>query len=151
NTSCPRRKNMLGVIFAIIGGFFMSIQSAFNTRVGESVGTIEATLVVHVVGLVAAIGAVMLIGTGSLMKVTELNKLYLIGGAFGVIIVYSVIKSISALGVAQAVMVIVVSQLLFAYIIDLLGLFGMEKVPFSITKIAGLIIIMLGIFVFSRK
>jgi len=142
---------MLGVIFAIIGGFFMSIQSAFNTRVGESVGTIEATLVVHVVGLVAAIGAVMLIGTGSLMKVTELNKLYLIGGAFGVIIVYSVIKSISALGVAQAVMVIVVSQLLFAYIIDLLGLFGMEKVPFSITKIAGLIIIMLGIFVFSRK
>ena len=142
---------MLGVIFAIIGGFFMSIQSAFNTRVGESVGTIEATLVVHVVGLVSAIAAVMLIGTGSLMKVTELNKLYLIGGAFGVIIVYSVIKSISALGVAQAVMVIVVSQLLFAYIIDLLGLFGMEKVPFSITKIAGLIIIMLGIFVFSRK
>ncbi|MCD5415276.1 MAG: DMT family transporter [Clostridiales bacterium] len=142
---------MLGILFAIIGGFFMSIQSAFNTRVGESVGTIEATVVVHFVGLIAAIGAMMLIGTGSLMKATEVNKLYLIGGAFGVIIVYSVIKSISALGVAQAIMVIVVSQLLLAYIIDLLGLFGMEKVPFSITKIAGLLIILLGIFVFSRK
>jgi len=66
---------MLGVLFAIIGGIFMSIQSAFNTRVGESVGTIEASVVVHVVGLVAAIAAMMLIRTGSLMKVTEVNKL----------------------------------------------------------------------------
>jgi len=142
---------MLGVLFAIIGGFFMSIQSSFNTRVGESVGTIEATVVVHVVGLLAAIAAKMVIGTGNIMKVTEVNKLYLVGGAFGVIIVYSVIKSISALGVAQAVMLIVVAQLLLAYIIDLLGLFGMDKVPFSLTKIAGLLIVLLGIFVFSRK
>ncbi|PHS36328.1 MAG: hypothetical protein COA82_01760 [Alkaliphilus sp.] len=142
---------MLGVLFAIIGGFFMSIQSSFNTRVGESVGTIEATVVVHVVGLLAAIAATMVIGTGNIMKVTEVNKLYLVGGAFGVIIVYSVIKSISALGVAQAVMLIVVAQLLLAYIIDLLGLFGMDKVPFSLTKIAGLLIVLLGIFVFSRK
>ncbi|MGV8145753.1 MAG: DMT family transporter [Alkaliphilus sp.] len=142
---------MLGVLFAIIGGIFMSLQSAFNARVGESVGTIETTVVVHVVGLVAAIGAMMLMGTGNLMKVTEVNKLYLIGGAFGVIIVYSVIKAISTLGVAQSVMIIVVSQLLLAYIIDLLGLFGMEKVPFSPTKIAGLLIVLAGIFVFSRK
>jgi len=48
-------------------------------------------------------------------------------------------------------MTIVASQLLLAYIIDLLGLFGMEKVPLSLTKIAGLLIILLGIFVFSKK
>ncbi|MBN4069373.1 DMT family transporter [bacterium AH-315-G05] len=40
---------------------------------------------------------------------------------------------------------------MLAYIIDLLGLFGMDKVPFSLTKIAGLLIVLLGIFVFSRK
>jgi len=142
---------MLGILFAAFAGVCISLQSIFNTRVGDSVGAIEATVVVHVVGLIASIIVAFAVGTGDLSKVTEINKLYLLGGALGVAIVVGVIKGVTMLGAAQAVMIVMVAQLAVAYLIDALGLFGMDKVPVSMTKISGLLIVLVGISVFRLK
>ena len=52
-------------------------------------------------------------------------------------------------GPAKAVMVIVVSQLAVAYMIELLGIFGVEKQPFEWRKIMGMLICAAGIVIFK--
>ena len=55
------------------------------------------------------------------------------------------------LGPAKAVMVIVVAQLLVAYLIELFGLFGVEKQPWDIKKAFGMLLAIAGIILFKWK
>ena len=76
-------------------------------------------------------------------------KYMLLGGVIGAFITVTVIQSMGALGPAKAVMVIVVSQLAVAYMIELLGIFGVEKQPFEWRKIMGMLICAAGIVIFK--
>ena len=53
------------------------------------------------------------------------------------------------LGPARAVMIIVISQLIVAYLIELFGLFGVEKQPLEIRKMVGMGIAIAGIVIFK--
>ena len=65
----------------------------------------------------------------TILQVTP--KYMLLGGVIGAFITFTVIKSMDALGPAKAVMLIVIAQLLAAYLIELAGSFGVEKADFS--------------------
>ena len=73
----------------------------------------------------------------------------LLGGAIGAVITYTVIKGMEMLGPARAVMIIVISQLIVAYVIELFGLFGVEKQPLEMRKIVGMGIAIAGIVIFK--
>ena len=73
----------------------------------------------------------------------------LLGGTIGAVITYTVIKSMEMLGPAKAVMVIVVAQILVAYLIELFGLFGVEKQPWDMKKAFGMILAIAGIILFK--
>ncbi len=75
----------------------------------------------------------------------------LFGGVIGAFITLTVIQSMSQLGPARAVMLIVVSQLLIAYLIELFGLFGVEKVEFDWRKVIGMGLAISGIIIFKWK
>ena len=75
----------------------------------------------------------------------------LLGGVIGAGITWTVIKSIESLGPAKSALLIVVAQIAVSYVIQLFGLFGMEKEPFSIRKLAGLVLAAAGIAVFQWK
>lgn len=142
---------MLGIIYSILAGFFITVQGVFNTRVGDKIGTLETTVVVHMVGLVTALLAVYLWGEGSFKKIGEVNKLYLVGGMFGVIIIYSIMISFTLLGPTYAISILLITQLLVGLAIDAFGLFGTEKIQLAITKPIGILIMLAGIIVFQLK
>ena len=73
------------------------------------------------------------------------------GGVIGAGITWTVIKSMEMLGPAKAALLIVVSQLLVAYIIELLGLFGVEKSPLEWRKVIGMGIALIGVAIFQWK
>ena len=79
------------------------------------------------------------------------HKYMLFGGVIGAFITLTVIQSMSQLGPARAVMLIVVSQLLIAYLIELFGLFGVEKVGFDWRKVIGMGLAISGIIIFKWK
>ena len=54
-----------------------------------------------------------------------------------------------SLGPAKAAMLIVISQLAVAYIIELFGLFGVEKVDFQWRKLIGMAVAIVGIVIFK--
>ena len=56
-----------------------------------------------------------------------------------------------SLGPARAAMLIVISQLAVAYVIELFGLFGVEKVDFEWRRLLGMAIAIVGIVIFNGR
>ena len=55
----------------------------------------------------------------------------------------------ASLGPARAAMLIVTSQILVAYVIELLGWFGTQQQPFEWKKVWGMLLTILGIIIFK--
>ena len=144
-------KLFLGIFYSILAGIVASTQNVFSARISEKLGMWETTLVVHTIGLIFALTMVVLFGNGNLKNVTEVNKFYLLAGILGVFIIFTVANGVTLLGPSLSVSLMVITQLFFAAIIDTFGLFGTEKVPFDITKIIGLAIMVVGVVVFKSK
>ena len=53
------------------------------------------------------------------------------------------------LGPAKAVMLIVISQLIAAYLIEIFGIFGVEKAAFEWRKVIGMVIAIAGVVLFK--
>jgi len=140
---------MLGLVFSVIAGLVISLQSIFGTRISEKVGIWENTAIVHFIGLIFALIFLLLFGSGNIKKVTEVNPLYLLAGLFGAIIITSVVKGITILGPALAISIVLVSQLVFATIIEVNGWFGVTPMIFSLTKFLGLVLMVVGIGIFK--
>ena len=86
------------------------------------------------------------------MKVFSVEPKYmLLGGAIGAFITYTVIQSMSSLGPAKAAMLIVISQLIVAYLIEVFGIFGADKTGFSWRKFLGMGIAIVGLIIFKWK
>ena len=78
-------------------------------------------------------------------------KYLLTGGILGAFITFTVIMGMSSLGPAKAVMLIVAAQLIVAYLIEVFGWFGVEKVGFDWMKLLGTLLFLAGIVVFKIR
>ena len=134
---------MIGVIIAIISGCSMALQGVFNTRLGDKIGVWETNCIVQLTGLILTLIVTIALGTA--------NKIYLLGGALGVVIVFTVMQSIGTLGTTYATSIILVSQLLLAALIDAFGWFDAKKINFTLKEFIGVAIIIVGIIVFKWK
>lgn len=143
--------SMIGLIIAIISGALMSIQGVFNTGVTKETSIWVSAAFVQFTAFLVCIVAWFITGRessfGELLKVD--NKYMLLGGAMGAFITFTVVKSMESLGPARAIMLIVTAQLLVGYLIELFGLFGVDKVDFEWRKLIGLILIIGGIVTFK--
>lgn len=142
---------MTGVLYSLLAGVVIALQGVMNTRVGEKVGLLMTSTIVHGTGFIVSLLLYGLIRDGSLGPLHQVSKGYLLGGALGVVIVFSVMKGIGQLGPAYSVAILLVAQLIFALVIDSCGLFGSPKVPFVWNKAAGIGMMIVGIVVFKWK
>lgn len=130
----------------------MSVQGVFNTRVMETSNMWAATSWVHISAFAASMSLWFFTGKEALFSVFDVSqKLYLSGGVIGAFITYTVIKGISDLGPTQATMLILLAQLIVAYLIEVFGLFGAEKISFDWIKLIGVALMVSGIIVFCRR
>jgi transporter family-2 protein len=139
----------MGFIFAIISGGAMSIQGVMNTRLGEKIGVYESNLYVQGTAFLLSLIAVWVLGKGNIREITEVNKLYLLGGLLGLIITITVMKSVGALNPTVAMSTILVAQLITAAVIDAFGIMGSEKIPFTWTNYLGIALMIGGVIMFK--
>ena len=141
----------MGFVYSIIAGLFITLQGVFNTKASEKIGFWETNTLVHGTGLVFAFVILMLFGKGDFKAIKEVNYLYLLGGVFGVFIVFSVMQGISLIGPSLCVAILLTTQLAIAMIIETFGLFGIETVRLNMTRPLGLALIVIGILIFNYK
>lgn len=142
---------MIGFLIAIISGALMSIQGVFNTQVSKTAGVWTASAFVQFSALLVCLAAWGITERRSFGGLWQVEPKYLLlGGVIGAFITLTVIKSMSALGPAASAMIVVISQLIVSYAIELFGLFGVEKEPFSWRKVLGMAIAIGGIVLFKK-
>jgi transporter family-2 protein len=142
----------MGILYTVLAGIFISLQGVFNTWVSEKIGSAGTITLVHGVGLAASLLVLMTMGNSQFGRIGEVsNKIYLFGGALGVVIVFGVMKGIAMLGTAYSVSILLVTQLIMAMFIDSLGLFGTEPIKVSLTRVLGIVVMIVGILVFKYE
>jgi len=140
---------MAGFIIAIVSGALMSIQGIFNTNLTKSSSIWVAAGFVQLTALATCLIMWFFNGRPEVSGVLRVdNKVSLLGGVIGAFITFTVVKSVSELGIAKAEITIVVAQVIVAYLIELFGLFGSKKAEFSWLKLLALIIAAGGVFMF---
>ena len=141
---------MFGILIALLSGALMSIQGVFNTNVTKHTSLWVSTAFVQFSALVVCL-AVWAVSDrssfGLLWKVP--HKYTLLGGVIGAFITVTVIKGMNALGPAKATMLIVIAQLSISWLVEMFGMFGVDRQPFSVRKLIGLLIAVIGVVTFE--
>ena len=141
---------MIGILIALLSGALMSVQGVFNTGVTKNTSLWVSNCWVQITAFLVCLIGWFITGRQSFSGLFAMDQKYMLcGGVLGAFITLTVIQSMSQLGPARAVMLIVVSQLLVAYIIELFGLFGSKKSDFSWMKLLGIAVAIAGVVIFS--
>ena len=143
---------MIGFFIALLSGALMSVQGVFNTEVTKNSSIWAANVFVQATATLVCLAIWLFADRTSLLAPVSVQPKYmLLGGAIGTFITYTVIKSMDMLGPARAVMLIVVAQLIVAYLIEVFGLFQVDKQPWEWRKALGMGIAIIGIVIFKWK
>ncbi|MCI8823142.1 MAG: DMT family transporter [Lachnospiraceae bacterium] len=141
---------MTGFFIALISGALMSLQGVFNTEVTKQSSMWVSASWVQFSALVTCLVVWAVSDRSSFGALLKVNPRYvMLGGIFGAFITYTVIQSMSALGPAKATMLIVIAQLTVSWLVELMGLFGVDKGAFSWRKLMGLLIAVAGVVIFE--
>ena len=141
---------MIGFLIALLSGALMSIQGVFNTQVTKTTGVWVSNGWVQLSAFAVCLAVWFFTGRDSVAALAKVESKYmLLGGVIGAGITWTVIKSISMLGPARSALLIVIAQLAVSYIIQLFGLFGMDREPFDWRKAGGLLLAVVGITIFQ--
>lgn len=141
---------MIGFFIALLSGALMSVQGVFNTQVTKTTGVWVSNGWVQLTALAVCLAVWFATGRDSVAALGRVEPRYmLLGGVIGAGITWTVIKSIEALGPARSALLIVVAQLIVSYVIELFGMFGMEKEPIDWRKLGGLALAIVGIAIFQ--
>lgn len=143
---------MIGIIYAGIAGLFISMQSIFNVRLSEKTSFWFTNAWVHGTGFMLSMILLWILKDGSgIAKLASVNKLYWLGGCMGVVIVFTVMKSVASLGPAYAIAILLASQLLATLAIESIGMFGAERIALSANRLIGIGVMVAGIVIFKLK
>lgn len=141
---------MIGFFIALVSGALMSVQGVFNTQVTKTTGMWVSNGWVQLSAFAVCLVAWFIAGRDDVMTIAKVEPKYmLLGGVIGAGITWTVIRSMEQLGPAKAALLIVISQLIIAYVIELLGLFGVDKQPVDWRKIGGMALALIGVAIFQ--
>ena len=132
---------MVGFLIAVLSGVLMSVQGIFNTQVTKASSIWSANVFVQATALLSCLAVWLAADRSNLFAVFRSEPKYLLlGGVLGAGITWTVIKAMAMLGPARA-----------AYLVELFGLFGVEKAAWEWRKAIGLAVAAVGIAVFQWK
>ena len=131
----------MGWLISAVSGILMSMQGIFNTKVNEQTSVWVSAVWAQVTALVVCLACWGAVDRGNFRALKEVTPRYvLLGGVLGAGITVTVILGMQFVGPAQATVCIVVAQMLFSWLAERFGWFGVEKVPFSWLQLLGVVL-----------
>jgi len=143
---------LLEISLGLLAGMMITMQGIINTVLASKVGTYGSIFILTIVNLLL-VGFIVLIypKSISLQNLPGLNKWYLyLGGVLGIFILALTISILPRIGATLGFIYIIIGQLVAALLVDHFGLLGMTTTPLTITKIAGIILFLLGAFLVTK-
>jgi bacterial/archaeal transporter family-2 protein len=143
----------LAVLLGAGAGCLVGMQAPINSRLGKTVGGVQAASFSFLVGTAAlvAISFILRGGLGSLGSVGKVPWWALVGGLLGAVYVFVALEAVKTLGASGLTAVVITGQLLISVVIDRFGLLGVARSPITLHRIFGLVLLASGVALVVRK
>lgn len=138
---------MKGSIFAFIGGACITLQGVANARISQDIGTWQAAAITQLTGFILALCILMFVRDGTLPQFKQVKPLYLLGGGFGALIIFSEVTAIQQIGVTFTISALLIAQLFLTFLIDINGWFGMAKQKMKVPQFIGIGMMIAGVII----
>jgi len=135
----------------LAAGAATSIQAGVNGALGKKVGIIEAAFVSFLVGTIFMFIIFLFARKGNIQNVLEVPKWQLTGGLLGALYIMIMVNAVPRIGMAAALITLIVGQMTASTLIDHFGLIGDKNIPIDIKRICGLILMGVAVYLFYRK
>ncbi len=136
----------LAIIFSILSGLLLAVMIRLNASLGEAIGPIEATWVIHVVGMIAALVVCLYLRQFQwISRLKTVPWFLLLGGVYGVIMVWLGNIVIPQLGMAISSSIFITVNLISSCAIDHWGWLGMPQTCLSWRRVGGVVMAMVGV------
>ncbi|MFC5346000.1 DMT family transporter [Brevundimonas staleyi] len=142
----------LSMLAVVLAGGATALQAPTNARLATAVnGPVNAAFVSFAVGT-AALGilAAILHTRPDVEAAKGLPWYAWIGGLYGVIFVVAATWAVPRLGVAMTITLMVAGQLMLSLILDHFGALGVPQAPISLTRLAGVALVIGGVILVRR-
>jgi transporter family-2 protein len=143
----------VAAVFAFCAGLGGAVQIAVQGRLGDRVGSIEALACAAIISAICAT-AVLLAARGGLGRVGDGfagPKWQLLGGVMSAVIVLSITVAGPRIGTVATTAMLIAGQFVLATAIDRYGLFGVERVAVTWTRVLGLALLTVGAVLTLRR
>lgn len=136
----------------VLAGIGVPIMASLNAQLGARIGSPGvAAIVLFVVGLVAAsVLVTATTGLAPLARIPGQPPYLLLGGLLVVFYVFTVTSIAPRFGIGNAIFCVLIGQLMSAAAIDHFGLIGAPARPLDAIRIAGLVLMAIGVFLTQR-
>lgn len=143
----------LAVLLGAGAGCLVGMQAPINSRLGKSVGSLQAASVSFLVGTAALLLVTTFYkdGLAGIGKIGDAPWWALIGGLFGAVYVTVAIFTVQKLGASGLTAVVIGGQLAMSVLIDRFGLLGLQRQTIGTSRIAGLVLLVIGVALVVRK
>lgn len=143
---------LLAMVAVVIGGAATALQAPTNARLATAVGSpVNAAFVSFAVGA-AALGlvAALLRTQPDLAAVHALPPWAWLGGLYGTVFVVAAAWGVPRLGVAATITLMVSGQLALSLLLDHFGALGVPRQPLSLSRVAGIFLVIAGVVLVRR-
>ncbi|KAA8783817.1 transporter family-2 protein [Paenibacillus sp. 4624] len=138
---------MRGIIFALLGGACITLQGVANTRISTDMGTWQAATITQLTGFILAAIILMFVRDANLQGIKQVKPMYLAGGAFGAVIIFSEVSAIQQIGVTFTISALLIAQLFLTFLIDSNGWFGVLKQKMKLPQFLGIALMIAGVII----
>lgn len=136
----------------VLAGGATALQAPTNARLATAVaGPVNAAFVSFAVGT-AALGLVAAImhNRPDLTATRALPPYAWVGGLYGAVFVVAAAWGVPRLGVATTITLMVAGQLMLSLVLDHFGALGVPQNPISLTRLAGVALVIGGVLLVRR-
>jgi len=142
---------LLFPLLALIAGMAVAVQGQINGGLGKKIGVIEGGFFSFALGTLVLLFVLIFFGNGQISSVTTVPKWQLIGGILGAFFVIVQVLVVPKIGVSTTLLAIIVGQIILSVVIDHFGLFGAERRPVDMNKIAAVALMFIALYLYNKK
>jgi transporter family-2 protein len=135
------------IVATLVAGALVAAQPPANAQLSNHVGSLGAAFVSLV--LSTLIVGVLLLVTGSYSELRGIGGMqpqHALGGIAGAAIVAVSLVTVKELGAGGVAAATVCTQLIFSVVLDRLGVFDLEQIGLSSTRVLGIVLLIAGTF-----
>jgi transporter family-2 protein len=141
----------IALLLSAFAGMLVAMQPPINSKLGSAVGTFAAATISFLVGTAVLFTVAVISGGTHLGGLRGVPWWYFAGGLIGAVFVASSLVTVRTLGAGGVVAATIAGQLTGAAVIDQFGLLGLSKTPLSATRVVGIALLAVGVFLVVRK